>query len=110
MWPQDGGPTHGQAQLRRVAEADPRHHRQFLEIETRGGNGAFAEEVGKLGIEWAMSGESKIKVVLPDGFEIRELYRIAGERDIQIRRLNRKQDSLQDIFMKAMEDEPGGGL
>jgi hypothetical protein len=31
------------------------------------------------------------------------LYRIAAEREVQIRRLNFKRDSLEDIFLKAME-------
>jgi ABC-2 type transport system ATP-binding protein len=43
------------------------------------------------------------KMVLPEGLEIRELYRIAADREIEIRRLDYKRDSLQDIFLKAME-------
>ena len=30
-------------------------------------------------------------------------YRLAAERKIQIRRLDYKRDSLEDIFLKAME-------
>jgi ABC-2 type transport system ATP-binding protein len=92
-------------------EEEHRAHRHFLEVETRGKNGeAFAQAVGRLGVEWASAGESKIKMVTPDGFEIQELYRIAAEENVQIRRLDRKRDSLQDIFMKAMEDDDRGGL
>jgi len=47
-------------------------------------------------------------MVLPEGVEIRDLYVLAAERDIQIRRLNYKRDSLQDIFLKAMENGHGG--
>ena len=41
-------------------------------------------------------------MVLSNGVEIRDLYRIAAEQDVQIRRLDYKRDSLQDIFLKAM--------
>jgi hypothetical protein len=33
---------------------------------------------------------------------------LACERQIQIRRLNYKRDSLEDIFLKAMEGEENG--
>jgi hypothetical protein len=36
--------------------------------------------------------------------EISDLYRLALEHGVQIRRLNFKRDSLEDIFLKAMEN------
>jgi hypothetical protein len=36
--------------------------------------------------------------------EIGDLYRIALAHGVQIRRLNFKRDSLEDIFLKAMEN------
>jgi ABC-2 type transport system ATP-binding protein len=42
-------------------------------------------------------------VVLPEGVEIRELYKLAAERDLQLRRLTYRRDTLEDIFLKAME-------
>jgi ABC-2 type transport system ATP-binding protein len=41
--------------------------------------------------------------VLPEGIEIRDIYRLAADRDVQLRRLNYRRDSLEDIFLKAME-------
>src|SRR5919112_194163 len=52
-----------------------------------------------------LEGERRIKLVMQDGVEIEDLYRLAFERRIQIRRLNYKRDSLEDIFLKAMESE-----
>jgi hypothetical protein len=40
---------------------------------------------------------------VPDSVEPRQIYTLAAERGVQIRRLNHKQDSLEDIFLKAME-------
>ena len=50
-------------------------------------------------------GRQKMKLVLPEGVEVRDLYRLAAERQVQIRQLDYKKDSLQDIFLKAMETE-----
>ena len=47
-------------------------------------------------------------MVLPEGVEIQDLYRLAAEREVQIRRLDYKRDSLQDIFLKAMNSGPAG--
>jgi hypothetical protein len=40
--------------------------------------------------------------------EVFDLYRIAAEQQLQIRKLNYKRDSLEDIFLRAMEDNNGG--
>ncbi len=84
-------------------EEERRANRKFLEMEVRGGDGAFAEAIGRLGCEYALVGERRIKLVLNEGIEIADLYRIAQEQQVQIRRLNYKKDSLEDIFLKAME-------
>ncbi|HEV2851422.1 MAG TPA: ABC transporter ATP-binding protein [Thermoanaerobaculia bacterium] len=91
-------------------EEERRANRKFLEIEVRGGDDAsFAAAVEGLGCEMALGNNAgnkqKIKVVLPEGIEVRDLYRLAAERQVQIRRLDYKKDSLQDIFLKAMETE-----
>jgi ABC-2 type transport system ATP-binding protein len=46
-------------------------------------------------------------MVLPEAVEIHDLYQLAEAHTIQIRRLQYKRDSLQDIFMKAMETGAG---
>ncbi len=82
-------------------------NRRFLEVETQaagaGDDAWFAEAVERLGCELAFSGRQRLKLVLPEGIEVRDLYRLAAERDVQIRRLDFKRDSLEDIFLKAME-------
>jgi ABC-2 type transport system ATP-binding protein len=59
-----------------------------------------------MGCECAVDARSRrIKMVLPEAVEIRNLYELAQTHAVQIRRLEYKRDSLQDIFMKAMEAE-----
>lgn len=84
-------------------EAERRSNRTFLEMEMRGDTDAFVNAVGELGCEYAQTSERRIKIVLQDGIEIQDFYRLALKHDVQIRRLNFKKDSLEDIFLKAME-------
>jgi ABC-2 type transport system ATP-binding protein len=89
-------------------EEERRANRRFLELETRGANnGCFLEAMEKLGCETAAGAQGRIKLILPDGLEVRRLYEVAAEQEVQIRRLNRKRDSLEDIFLKAMEAADG---
>jgi len=85
-------------------EEERRANRKFLELEVRGGSeGEFATAIEALGCEMAIDAKQRIKMVLPEGMEIRDLYKLAAERQVQIRHLDFKRDSLQDIFLKAME-------
>lgn len=89
-------------------EAERRSNRNFLDLELRTESGAasdpgFTAALEALGAEVAASSRQRIKVVLPEGVGVRDLYRLAAERKVQIRRLDYKRDSLEDIFLKAME-------
>jgi ABC-2 type transport system ATP-binding protein len=88
-------------------EEERKSNRKFLELETRGEREAFVDAIGALGCEYALTSERRLKLVLQDEAQIRDLYRIAGEHSVQIRRLNYKRDSLEDIFLKAMEEGNG---
>jgi len=85
-------------------EAERKANRKFLMLETRGDQKSFAEAVSSLGCEYAITGDHRLKIILQEGAEIRDLYRLAAERQVQIRRLTYKRDSLEDIFLKAMEN------
>jgi len=85
-------------------EEERRANRKFIEMETLGANGTFAADIEKLGCACAIMGDNRIKLILSEGTEIRDLYRVAAARNVQIRRLNYKRDSLEDIFLKAMEN------
>ena len=78
-------------------------NKRFVELETLGNDSGFAEALTGLGCECATAGFGRLKMVLPVGFEMREIYRLAAERDLQLRRLHYRRDTLEDIFLKAME-------
>lgn len=83
-------------------EEERKANKRFLELELYGANGDFTEAVEKLGCECATTA-NRLKMILADGIEVRDIYRIAAERDVRIRRLNFRRDTLEDIFLKAME-------
>jgi ABC-2 type transport system ATP-binding protein len=80
-----------------------RANRKFLELETSGAEAAFTSALESLGCECAVFGNGRVKVVMPDGVEIREVFKVAADRGVQIRRMNHRRDSLEDIFLNAME-------
>ena len=89
-------------------EEERKSNRKFLMLEIRGDQKRFVEALANLGCDYAISTDSRLKVVLQEGIDVRDLYRLAAETQVQIRRLSYKRDSLEDIFLKAMENGYGG--
>jgi len=89
-------------------EEERKSNRKFLMLETRGDHTKFVEAISKLGCEYALTGDHRLKLVLQEGVDVRDLYRLAAQEKVQIRRLSYKRDSLEDIFLKAMENGDGG--
>src|SRR4026209_1608233 len=85
-------------------EEERKANKKFLMLETRGDLKEFVEAVNALGCECAVTSDHRLKIILQENAEIRDLYRLAAQSQIQIRRLTYKRDSLEDIFLKAMEN------
>ncbi len=83
-------------------DEERRANKRFLELETYGANGDFTQAIEKLGCECAVT-TNRMKMILADGIEVRDVYRAAAEHEVRIRRLSFRRDSLEDIFLKAME-------
>jgi ABC-2 type transport system ATP-binding protein len=83
-------------------DEERRANKRFLELEIYGANGNFSAAIEKLGCECAVSA-NRIKMVLADGIDARDIFRLASEQQVRIRRLNFRRDTLEDIFLKAME-------
>ena len=86
-------------------EEERKANLKFLELEVTQGNG-FLESVRALGCECASFGAGRVRIVLPDNIDLRQIYRTAAEHDVQIRRMNYRRDTLEDIFLKAMAGTP----
>src|ERR1700678_1619397 len=88
-------------------EAERRANRSFMELETVDATEQFSVRIRGLGCECACFPGGRIKLVIPDNIEMRDLYVIASEQGVQIRRMNQRRDSLEDIFLRAMDNEAG---
>jgi ABC-2 type transport system ATP-binding protein len=84
-------------------EEERRANRRFLEMDVAGAGTAFTSELKAMGCECAAFGATRLKVVLPPGVEIRDVYHLAAQQDVRIRRLNYRRDSLEDLFLNAVE-------
>jgi ABC-2 type transport system ATP-binding protein len=82
---------------------EPAEGGRLLELELKGAEEAFIGALVELGCTCAPQGKRKVKVILEEGLELRELFRVANEHGTQIRRLQRQQSSLEDIFLQAVE-------
>ncbi len=88
-------------------EQERNSHRNFIELETVGATEQFTARIRALGCECAAYPGGRIKLVMPDKIAARDLYVIASELGVQIRRMNQRRDSLEDIFLRAMDSEIG---
>jgi len=83
-------------------DEERRANQRFLELEAYGGEGDFTEAIEKLGCECAVSA-NRMKMILADGVETGDIFRLAAVHQVRIRRMNFRRDTLEDIFLKAME-------
>ena len=83
-------------------EEERKANLKFLELEVNNENG-FVHAIHELGCECASFGNGRLKIVLPENIQVRKIYELAAEHTVQIRRMNYRRDSLEDIFLKAME-------
>ena len=88
-------------------EEERRSHRNFIELEMTGSPEPFAEKMRSMGCEAACFVGGRVKLVMPDVLGARDLYVVAAECGVQIRRIQQRRDSLEDIFLRAMEYEGG---
>jgi ABC-2 type transport system ATP-binding protein len=88
-------------------EAERRANTSFVELELVAPDGAFSDALQKLGCEIAVIDERRLKVIMPGDVTVRDLYETAQKSNVSFRRMDHKRDSLQDIFLRAMEADNG---
>ncbi|HSW02400.1 MAG TPA: ABC transporter ATP-binding protein [Sedimentisphaerales bacterium] len=78
-------------------------NKRFVELETSSDGALLAQALSGLGCECTSQGTGRYRMVLPEGFDLREIYRVAADHDLPLRRVSYRRDTLEDIFLKAME-------
>jgi ABC-2 type transport system ATP-binding protein len=91
-------------------ENERKLNKRFVELELHGNMESFVAAVEALGCESAPGALNRLKLVLADNTEVSDIYRIAAEQNVQLRRLNFRRDTLEEIFLKAMENTNNGRL
>jgi len=89
-------------------ESERRANKNFVEVDLDEPNAEFDLAVAALGCEIASLEPGRLKLVMPADVSTRELWIAADRIGVGIRRLDLKRDSLQDIFLRAMEGNHGG--
>ena len=84
-------------------EEERKTNRGLFDLEIQGDRQAFVDELTRRGVECAINGR-RLKIVMPETMEVTSLYEIAAEQELQIRRLSSKRDSLEDIFLRAVDE------
>ncbi len=93
--------------------AERADNRQFVTLQILGSEAAFVAAVRALGCEAAQQGRSYVRVVLAADVTLDHLYGLAHEHQVQLRRVRFQRDSLEDMFLQAMEQpspEPAAQL
>ncbi len=84
-------------------EAERRTHRRFVFVETQGeGAPAFWAALQQRGCVCATAPGNRGKIILPEGLDAAEVFRAAAAHQVQLRRFEYKRDSLEEIFLRAM--------
>src|SRR5713226_9502179 len=65
-------------------EEERKANKKFLMLETRGDLKEFVTGVSRMGAECAVTSDHRLRIILQDGNEIRDLYRLAADSRVQI--------------------------
>lgn len=76
---------------------------RFVDVETSVDEPDLTAALTDMGCECVTIRPGRIKIVLPEGVELRDLYRVAAGLDLPLRRMNYRCNSLENVFLKAME-------
>ncbi len=88
-------------------ESERQTNKSFVEVELVNPDGDFSDRLLSLGCEVAVVDQRRMKLVMPSGVTVRDLMTAASDNGVAFRRLDHKRDSLQEIFLRAMEADRG---
>jgi ABC-2 type transport system ATP-binding protein len=83
-------------------EAERRANRRFVELEVEGDDHRLGDALEARGAACVRESAGLWRIVLPPDFELRELWGLAAQQGLSVRRLTQRRDTLEEIFMKAM--------
>lgn len=81
--------------------------RTFVDLETLPPTPQFGAVLERLGCSVEGRGDGRFRVELPAHLDVRSIFAAAADEGLALRRFERTRDSLQDVFLRAMEDDHG---
>lgn len=78
---------------------------QIYEVQIKGDLDPFMARLAELGCECRLGEREALLVVTPSGFSTRAIFEVAQSQRIQLRHFRDKRDTLEDVFLKALEEE-----
>jgi len=88
-------------------EKERKENRKFIECAYVGDREKLTRELNAMGCEVAIPRKHHLKIILNNDVSVQDVFSGAARADAQLRRLSFKRDSLEDIFMNAMEAQNG---
>jgi ABC-2 type transport system ATP-binding protein len=89
-------------------EAMKQTQKNLFELRVKGDMDPFIGALSRLGCECRLDRRECLQVTMPPGLPPRKFFEIARDQQLQIRHFYAKKDTLEDIFLKVMEDEDDG--
>ena len=86
-------------------EAMKRTSQSVFEMRIKGNLDRFMAALCELGCECRLNERDALQVTIRDGVTPQSFFEIARNQGIQIRHFYAKKDTLEDVFLKALEDE-----
>lgn len=80
---------------------------KFLELDLQGDKEAFTAKIEQRGCSTAEYADGRLKVVLPESLSSAEIFIIALDMNVQVRKMEMKRSTLEDIFLQAVEKRHG---
>jgi ABC-type multidrug transport system ATPase subunit len=77
----------------------------IFELRVKGDLNRFMASLSELACDCRLGEREALQISTPVGFSSRTIFEVAQRHQVQIRHFYAKKDSLEDIFLKVLEDE-----
>ncbi|HOE97117.1 MAG TPA: ABC transporter ATP-binding protein [Candidatus Sumerlaeota bacterium] len=89
-----------------IAAMKQTDERRF-ELRIKGPLDPFVAALSELGCQCRLGKREALQVVLPEHLPPRRIFEVARGQRVQIRHYYARKDTLEDVFLKALEDDAG---
>lgn len=81
--------------------------RRFVEMEVPDGPDTIADAIAATGCLCRAVGRGRFWIELPDGFDLARIYQTVAQKGLSVRTFSYRKDTLEQVFLRAMEQDDG---